>query len=212
MYSTKDLMTQIVIGHFRVPEFHFQHEAKCKTFPVKMSFICMTIKNHVHINSATSFPGGERTWERGWSIVSHLASVWNRGLEQIGDGLFLNWYSEGFLSTELFEGGNNSQTSRAKPRIKSSPVSPPMEVTLFGEEIRLLRTFQCEVERIGVHFVISESSEDCEETLVFVHRVPSVLVEREVSEVKRGRPSVAVSKVKVIAFVRTQPNLVFLWH
>ena len=57
MYSTKDLMTQIVIGHFRVPEFHFQHEAKCKTFPVKMSFICMTIKNHVHINSATSFPG-----------------------------------------------------------------------------------------------------------------------------------------------------------
>ena len=119
---------------------------------------------------------------------------------------------DGFLSTELFEGGNNNQTSSAKPRIKSSPVSPPMEVTLFGEEIRLLRTFQCEVERIGIHVVISESCEDSEETLVFVHRVPSVLVEREVSEVKRGRSPVAVSKVKVIALVRTHPNLVFLWH
>ena len=29
---------------------HFQNEAKCKTFVVKMSFISMTIKNHFHIN------------------------------------------------------------------------------------------------------------------------------------------------------------------
>ena len=29
---------------------HFQNEAKCKTFVVKMSFICIIIKNHFHIN------------------------------------------------------------------------------------------------------------------------------------------------------------------
>ena len=29
---------------------HFQNEAKCETFVVKMSFISMTIKNHFHIN------------------------------------------------------------------------------------------------------------------------------------------------------------------
>ena len=31
---------------------HFQNEAKCKTFVVKMSFICMR-KNHFHINGFT---------------------------------------------------------------------------------------------------------------------------------------------------------------
>ena len=29
---------------------HFQNEAKCETFVVKMSFISMTIKNHFYIN------------------------------------------------------------------------------------------------------------------------------------------------------------------
>ena len=28
---------------------HFQNEAMCKTFLVKMSFICMRMKNHFHI-------------------------------------------------------------------------------------------------------------------------------------------------------------------
>ena len=46
--------------------------------------------------------------------------------------------------------------------------------------------------------MISESSQASGETSISVHGVPSVLVEREVSEVKRGRPSVAISKVKVM--------------
>ena len=29
---------------------HFQNEAKCEIFVVKMSFICIIIKNHFHIN------------------------------------------------------------------------------------------------------------------------------------------------------------------
>ena len=100
--------------------------------------------------------------------------------------------------TELFEDGdNNPHGSSDKPQIKSSPVSPPLEFALFKEEVRLLKTFRNEMERIGIRFVICESSQVSEETSISVHGVPSVLVEREVSEVKRGRPSVAVSKVKV---------------
>ena len=35
---------------------HFRNEAKCKTFLVKISFICMRIKRHFHINGfAPSF-------------------------------------------------------------------------------------------------------------------------------------------------------------
>ena len=30
--------------------FHFQNEAKYETFVVKMSYICVRIKNHFHIN------------------------------------------------------------------------------------------------------------------------------------------------------------------
>ena len=29
---------------------HFQNEAKCETFVVKMSFICTIVKNQFHIN------------------------------------------------------------------------------------------------------------------------------------------------------------------
>ena len=28
---------------------HFQNEAKCTTFPVKMSLICLRMENHLHI-------------------------------------------------------------------------------------------------------------------------------------------------------------------
>ena len=38
------------IGHFRVPKTLFQNEAKSNTFLVKISFICVRIKNHFHIN------------------------------------------------------------------------------------------------------------------------------------------------------------------
>lgn len=96
------------------------------------------------------------------------------------------------LQSELFE---NISTG-TRPRIKSSPVSPPMEIFLFAEEIRLLKTFQSEIERIGIHFSINESLEESDEVSVVIQAVPSVFVEREVSEVKRGRQSVTASKVK----------------
>ena len=115
--------------------------------------------------------------------------------ELFKDGNFAHLVPSVFcFPTELFE--NISTGSR--PRIKSSPVSPPMEISLFAEEIRLLKTFQSEIERIGIHFSINESLEESDEVSVVIQAVPSVFVEREVSEVKRGRQSVTASKVKVI--------------
>ena len=40
------------LSNFRVPKIsHFQNETWCKTFLVKMSFICMRIRNHSRINT-----------------------------------------------------------------------------------------------------------------------------------------------------------------
>ena len=58
---------------------HFQNEAKGTTFLVKMSFICMRMKNHFHI--------------KGWA----LNSFWYRGPVELGTLRFL------FLSHLLYE-------------------------------------------------------------------------------------------------------------
>ena len=51
---------------------HFQNEAKCTTFLVKMSFICMRMKNLLHI--------------KGWAL--NLVLIQRRGI-----GLLVNYYS-----------------------------------------------------------------------------------------------------------------------
>ena len=56
---------------------HFQNEAKCETFVVKMSFICMIIKNHFHINGFAFSLAlkvrlfGTRKWPIGFLIFSY---------------------------------------------------------------------------------------------------------------------------------------------
>ena len=105
-----------------------------------------------------------------------------------------------FWFLELFEDGDLTQTE-GKPRIKSSSVQPPLELFLFPEEVQLLKAFQTEIERIGIRFAISKTKEISKEVSVLIEGVPSVFVEREVSEVKRGRPSVAVNNVKVLCFI-----------
>ena len=51
---------------------HFQNEARCTTFLVKMSFICMRVKM-ISISKA-----------------EHLPSFWNRGPGQLGNGLLVS--------------------------------------------------------------------------------------------------------------------------
>ena len=59
------------ISQFQVPKTHIQNKAKCKTFVVKMSSICMGIKNHFEVNGFTlSLALKQRleaTWK--WPIV-----------------------------------------------------------------------------------------------------------------------------------------------
>ena len=50
------------VGHFQVPKTHFQNEVRFKTFPVKMSIICMRIKHHFHINDFALSLALKQTW------------------------------------------------------------------------------------------------------------------------------------------------------
>jgi hypothetical protein len=95
-------------------------------------------------------------------------------------------------------------------RVKVSTVSPPIELEFSPQEFLLIKRFRSELQRVGVRFVIGS---DCEssEPRVIVHELPSAFVDREVSETRRRRPSVAVSIVKVKMIY----NLLYInsyWH
>ena len=71
------------LDHFWVPKNpHFQIEAKCTTFLVTMSFICMWMKNHFHIKGQAlnvvliQRPRGTRKWP-----------VWKENLEVLEKSL-----------------------------------------------------------------------------------------------------------------------------
>ena len=65
---------------------HFQNEARCTTFLVKMSFICMRMKNHFHIKGWTlnlvliQRLGGTRKWPirwpRGFGALNAIPRSW----------------------------------------------------------------------------------------------------------------------------------------
>ena len=59
------------ISHVQVPKTHVQTKAKCKTFVVKMSSICMGIKYHFEINGFTLSLALKQRLEatRKWRII-----------------------------------------------------------------------------------------------------------------------------------------------
>ena len=61
---------------------HFQNKAYCGTFLVKMSFICIRMKNK---RECSSFSLDKKTIVI--SMASHLASLWNIGLGRLGNRL-----------------------------------------------------------------------------------------------------------------------------
>ena len=61
---------------------HFQNKAYCGTFLVKMSFICIRMKNK---RECSSFSLDKKTIVI--SMASHLASLWNIGLGWLGNRL-----------------------------------------------------------------------------------------------------------------------------
>ena len=56
---------------------HFKNEAKCTTFLVKMSFICLTIKNHFHIRGWALKPRFDREAWGNFEVVSYYTYVFN---------------------------------------------------------------------------------------------------------------------------------------
>ena len=72
--SFQKIYRKFLIGHFRVQKTSFQNEAKCKTFFVKMGFICTGIKNHSQINSfALSLASKQRLGlTRKWPVVTQV--------------------------------------------------------------------------------------------------------------------------------------------
>ena len=74
-----------------------------------------------------------------------------------------------------------------------------MEILFTQDEVRLLTSYQAEFRCIGIQFeTLGDFNTTWDrELLVKLVGLPSVFVERELSEVKRGRPSVAHRIVKV---------------
>ena len=59
------LLKRACLGVLAFPSYknsHFKKEAKCETFLVKMSFICIRIKSHFHINDFSHNFGATRIW------------------------------------------------------------------------------------------------------------------------------------------------------
>ena len=76
---------------------HFQNEAKCTTFLVKMSFICRRMKNHFHIKGwalnlvLIQRPGGTRKW-----------LIWRGNLTEDFLPYEFNWGGGGYIWIGLF--------------------------------------------------------------------------------------------------------------
>ena len=61
-------------AHFLVQKLSFSERDKCKTFLMKMSYICLRIKNYFHFNGFAPSPTlkqrREATWK--WPIGFHV--------------------------------------------------------------------------------------------------------------------------------------------
>ena len=69
-------MKSPVIGHFRVPKTHFQNEARCTTFFVKMSFISMRMKNGpLFICKPTGSPSSKYERQRASALLHNILNI-----------------------------------------------------------------------------------------------------------------------------------------
>ena len=76
---------------------HFQNEAKCTSFLVKMSFVCTRMKNHLHI--------------KGWA----LDLVFKQRLGELGNGLFVDCKTvRTFAYSSQLEQSNKRSGARLK--------------------------------------------------------------------------------------------------
>ena len=115
------------------------------------------------------------------------------------------------LSYQLLDLYESPSTSGTHPAIKSCIVHPPLLINLTTTEKKLAKLFQKQLETLGMmdhelqalysfllsFIIIGVSLKFDGDNSVGVASIPSVLIEREVNEVRRGRPSVALELVQV---------------
>ncbi len=91
--------------------------------------------------------------------------------------------------------------------MKTSSIIPPVQLTLSAEEIRLIKTFQMKLHRLGVGINLltddggSAKGMGCQN--VEITHLPACMVEREAHELRRGRQSVALTMVEVNILIST---------
>ncbi|XP_075387709.1 DNA mismatch repair protein Mlh3 isoform X2 [Tenrec ecaudatus] len=103
------------------------------------------------------------------------------------------------LITDSYEKPLPQGSGRRK--LLSSTISPPLAIAVTEEQRRLLRCYHKDLEDLGLEFHFPDTSD----SLVLVGKVPLCFIEREASELRRGRAT--VTKGIVEEFIREQMEL-----
>uniref|UniRef100_A0A4W4GUL2 MutL C-terminal dimerisation domain-containing protein n=1 Tax=Electrophorus electricus TaxID=8005 RepID=A0A4W4GUL2_ELEEL len=94
------------------------------------------------------------------------------------------------LVTKSYE---DDPDTAGKKRLCSSSVSPPLEISLTEEEMRLLRLYQPFLRGLAIEISFPQT----EEMHVLLERLPTCFIEKESTEQRRGRHTVIKSVAKV---------------
>ncbi|XP_029396994.1 DNA mismatch repair protein Mlh3 isoform X2 [Mus pahari] len=103
------------------------------------------------------------------------------------------------LITDSYEKQGPQSTGRKK--LLSSTIIPPLAITVSEEQRRLLRSYHRHLEDLGLELLFPDASD----SLILVGKVPLCFVEREASELRRGRSTVTKSIVEEL--IREQVEL-----
>ncbi|XP_026867735.2 DNA mismatch repair protein Mlh3 isoform X2 [Electrophorus electricus] len=93
------------------------------------------------------------------------------------------------LVTKSYE---DDPDTAGKKRLCSSSVSPPLEISLTEEEMRLLRLYQPFLRGLAIEISFPQT----EEMHVLLERLPTCFIEKESTEQRRGRHTVIKSVAK----------------
>lgn len=104
------------------------------------------------------------------------------------------------LITDSYE--KQPPQSSGRKKLLSSTIIPPLAITVSEEQRRLLRSYHKYLEDLGLELIFPDASDP----LILVGKVPLCFVEREASELRRGRPPVTKSIVE--EFIREQVELI----
>lgn len=103
------------------------------------------------------------------------------------------------LITDSYE--KQDPQSAGRKKLLSSTIIPPLAITVSEEQRRLLRSYHKHLEDLGLELLFPDASD----SLILVGKVPLCFVEREASELRRGRSTVTKSIVEEL--IREQVEL-----